>query len=70
MEATSSSFSAGIIEGARATFYGSLIIGGLLLTVAGIALLIVERRGQQAVGQPGSLSQACWASCSTTATAP
>lgn len=39
--------SPGILEGARATFYGSLIIGGLMLAVVGIALLIVERRGQQ-----------------------
>lgn len=39
--------SPGIIEGARAIFYGVLIIGGLLLTAVGIALLIIEGRGQQ-----------------------
>lgn len=36
--------SPGISEGARATFYGVLVIGALLLTVAGIVLSTVAQR--------------------------
>ena len=36
--------SPGINEGARATFYGVLVIGALLLTVAGIVLSTVAQR--------------------------
>lgn len=40
--------SPGITEGARTTFYGVLVIGALLLTVAGIVLSAVARRHRAA----------------------
>lgn len=40
--------SPGITEGARATFYGVLVIGALLLTVAGMMLSTIGRRQQVA----------------------
>lgn len=42
--------SAGITEGARATFYGSLAVGGVLLAAAGL-IIAMSHRGAQSVGK-------------------
>jgi hypothetical protein len=42
--------SAGITEGARATFYGALVVGGVLLTATGLIISTSDRRRRTAGG--------------------
>jgi hypothetical protein len=42
--------SAGITEGARSTFYGALVVGGVLLAATGLIISTVDRRWQTVGG--------------------